>query len=196
MARLSRRALLGGALGGIFFGWSRALLGGVPYGQSDEPLRACTREAEAANGEISLAITHLLFAWDALSRGDLASSRLHTHQALNLLEGPGGEHYDDAYEGPQDGVGAQVHARRLLECLQQAAPGADYVLAAENVLFFLEAAIVHASGALGRLDSKATAIRELREAQGLLMAARGSREERYRPSEGGTRTILAWLEDL
>ncbi|GEM_PF-4865575 len=156
--------------------------------------------ARAALEQISQGITHTLFAWSALQRGDTASGITHIHHVLNILEGPQGEHYDPAFGGPEegigDGMGALVHARRLLEQIEALPGGGDYRIAAENVLLFVQWARARALSAreLAPRD-EAEAVLELRRAQGMLMAARGSREEKSRPTEGGVRTLLAWLED-
>jgi hypothetical protein len=120
---------------------------------------------------------------------------------INIIEGPQGNHFDPTYGGPNegigDGVGALVHAKQLLETLRSADRGEDYLVAAENAVLFLEWATSRVLSALEFLDvDEDEAVAELRRAQGLLMAARGSREEKNRPTEGGARTILAWLEDL
>ncbi len=171
----------------------------------DGALQAIYEEAEAALEQLSQAITHTLFAWSALARGDTPGGLVHIHQVLNILEGPQGEHYDPAYgtpeEGIGDGVGVLGHARRLLERLERAVEewgdGGDYRVAAENVLLFTQWARARVLSALELAPKdEPEAVLELRRAQAMLMAARGSREEVWRPTEGGVRTILAWLETI
>jgi hypothetical protein len=177
---------------------------GLPLNSAQAPddhLQELYFQTEASIEQISLALTHTLFAWGALRRGDGESGRTHIHYVINIIEGPQGEHFDPAYGGPDegigDGVGALVHAKRLLERLQSADRGEEYLVAAENAMLFLEWATSRVLSALELLDvDEEEAVAELRRAQGLLMAARGSREEKNRPTEGGARTILAWLEDL
>lgn len=200
---ISRRiglALLG--IGALALGADLPLLP-VSARAPEDPLQELYIQTEASIEQISLALTHTLFAWSALRRGDDESGRTHIHYVLNIIEGPQGEHYDPSYGGPDegigDGVGALVHAARLLEELQSADRGEDYLVAAENAVLFLEWATSRVLSALELLDEEGDeegAVAELRRAQGLLMAARGSREEKNRPTEGGARTILAWLEDL
>jgi hypothetical protein len=167
--------------------------------QGDE-LQVVYETAEAALKQLSQAITHTLFAWSALSRGDAPSGIAYSHQVLNILEGPQGEHYDPAYgtpdEGVGDGVGALIHAQKLLELLESSPLGSDYRIAAENVLLFTQWARARVVSALELAPiDEAEAVLELRRAQAMLMAARGSREEVWRPTEGGVRTILAWLAE-
>jgi hypothetical protein len=156
--------------------------------------------------ETSQAITHALFAWSALTRGDVDGGKAHAHHVLNIIEGPQGPDYDASYgglsQGIGDGVGALVHAQTLLDLLNRNPPensGTNYQIAAENVVFFLQTAVTHVLNALSSMKNGQptdTAIQELRQAQGLLMAARGSQEEKDRPTEGGARTIMAWLAGL
>lgn len=166
----------------------------------DDELQAVYEAAEAALEQLSQAITHTLFAWSALSRGDTPSGVTDSYQVLNVLEGPQGEHYDPTYgtpdEGVGDGVGALVHLQRLLERLEGSPLGRDYRIAAENALLFTQWARARVVSALELAPvDEAEAVLELRRAQAMLMAARGSREEVWRPTEGGVRTILAWLEE-
>lgn len=184
--------LLGGA------GIERATA--VVFQTERRSVEAARETAQAALEQISQGIIHTLFAWSALRRGDTASGIAHIHHVLNILEGPQGEHYDPSFGGPEegigDGVGALVHAQRLLEQIEALPGGEDYRIAAENVLLFVQWARARVLSAreLAPRD-EAEAVLELRRAQAMLMAARGSREEKSRPTEGGVRTLLAWLED-
>lgn len=200
MERKIKLVLRCGLLIWILIGWTGSLQASRHEGLAQDQLQLLREVTEAATGQISPAITHTLFAWSALSRGDAAAAETHAHHAINIIEGPEGEHYDASYGGPKegigDGVGAWVHAQRLFALLEQTPQGSNYLIAGENVLLFLEAAISHELGALEQMKSDpAAAMGELRQAQGLLMAARGSQEEKDRPTEGGTRTILAWLSE-
>jgi len=203
MRRWSNVAVLSGLL--MFLGWTGSILSqGSQTIPSDsyQPFKDAT---QATVDQTSEAITHALYAWSALSRADLDGGKTHAHHVLNIIEGPQGSDYDASYGGPAqdigDGVGALVHAQQLLNMLTQAPPensGTSYQIAAQNVVFFLQAAISHVLNALSSLKIGQTdaAVQELRQAQGLLMAARGSQEEKDRPTEGGARTILAWLATL
>lgn len=198
MTRKIKLVLRCGLLIWMLVGWAGSLQASRHEGLAQDQLEQLREVTEAATGQISQAITHTLFAWSALSRGDLAAGDTHAHHAINIIEGPEGEHYDASYGGPKegigDGVGAWVHAQRLFALLEQIPQGSNYLIAGENVLLFLTAATSHALSALAQMKSDpAAAMGELRQAQGLLMAARGSQEEKDRPTEGGTRTILAWL---
>ena len=200
MMRKMKLMLLCGLLIWILIGWAGSLQASRHEGLAQDQLQLLREVTEAATGQISQAITHTLFAWSALSRGDVAAGDTHAHHAINIIEGPEGEHYDASYGGPKegigDGVGAWVHAQRLFALLEQTPQGSNYLIAGENVLLFLTATISHELGALEQIKSDlAAAMGELRQAQGLLMAARGSQEEKDRPTEGGTRTILAWLSE-
>lgn len=187
---------LSGLLGYLLFGGLGPSFG--HGGDSTELIVVIREETEAAIEQISQALTHTLFAWSALRRGDLSGGETHAHHVLNILEGPQGAHYDPSYGGPEegigDGIGAQVHAEHLLELLEGWSEGSSYLVAAENVSFFLEEAVPLTLEALKELKAD-EAVRKLRQVQGMLMAARGSREEIHRPTEGGARTILAWLEE-
>jgi len=197
---MTRRRITIWVLSGL---WAYLLVGGLGpsfgHGEdSTEWIAVIRKETEAAVEQISQALTYTLFAWSALRRGDLSGGETHAHHVLNILEGPQGAHYDPSYGGPKegigDGIGARVHARSLLELLEQWPEGGSYLVAAENVSFFIDQAISLTLEALGDLKAD-EAVRKLRQVQGMLMAARGSREEVHRPTEGGARTILAWLEE-
>jgi len=115
-----------------------------PRQDGEGPLQAVYEEAEAALEQLSQAITHTLFAWSALARGE-------------LLE-------------------------RLERAVQEWGDGGDYRVAAENVLLFTQWARARVLSALELAPKdEPEAVLELRRAQALLMAARGSREEVWRP---------------
>ena len=151
-------------------------------------------------GEIGLALSQVMFAWTKVNIGDTTSTS-HIHSALNILEGVNGANYDPEFARPA-GLGALPVANMLAASLRELnqPPGAvDYEVAAENIITFIQLAIDRSLNALQSLDTDndtMKAAEELRLAQALLMAARGAREEKDRPTEGGARTIKAWLEDL
>lgn len=194
----ARWALLGvllifGLLGGFGTGYA------VQHDQlTQEQIDELHQETEGALEQISEALTRTLFAWDFLQRGDGESAKTFAHEVLNIIEGPQGEHYDPAYAGPVgDGVGGLTHAERLHELLKGLPQGGDYVIASENVVLFLKWAVGNVLSALERFEAdRIEAIKALRRAQGMLMAARGSREEMDRPTQGSARAILAWLDEL
>lgn len=206
MGHWTKLGFLAGLLAYLLLSWTGSLLAlgyqGVPA-DTYQPLKDA---AQATIDQTSAALTHTLFAWSALDRGDGDGAKTHAHHVLNIIEGPQGSDYDASYGGSDqgigDGVGALVHAQRLLDLLNQSpqeAKDVNYVIAAQNVVFFLEAAVSHVLSALTAMKNgqpAAAGVQELRQAQGLLMAARGSQEEKDRPTEGGARTIMAWLADL
>jgi hypothetical protein len=162
--------------------------------------------AEAAVGQISQALTSILFAWSKIQVGDMESAKTHAHQALNIIEGKDGMDYQPEYTKPEDGfndsTGALAYALQLLDKLQgatQNSAGSDYVVAAENSVVFLQATLPHILKALDLMASAGAKLddimMEFRQSQGLLMAARASQEEKDRPTEGGVRSILAWLNE-
>ncbi len=183
--------------------WTGVILGQGNQTAPAESYQSLKDVTQATIDQTSEAITHALYAWSALSRADADGGKVHAHHVLNIIEGPQGPDYDASYGGPAqgigDGVGALVHTQQLLAMLNQNPPennGTSYQIAAQNVVFFLQAAISHVLNSLKSGQSTDTAVQELRQAQGLLMAARGSQEEKDRPTEGGARTILAWLATL
>lgn len=202
--RWSRRGWLIGLLVAVMLGG----LGGLSVSQWSSPSQETVRELEQhATGVVeqtSEALTYVLFAWDALHRDDIEGGVTNAHRALNVLEGPEGEHYDGAYgnadDGVGDGVGALVHAERMREIIDGMSQGTDYQMAAENVDLFLQWAAGNLNKALQEIEGESiepdAAGGFLRQSLAMLMAARGSREEVDRPTQGSARAILAWLEEI
>jgi hypothetical protein len=159
---------------------------------------------EATIDQISEGLTHVLFSWTSARGGDLMTTQQRVHLALNILEGPLGPNYNEAYGGFQegfgDGIGAIPHANRLMAeiiKLNQNPESIDYIPAASSVIDFLGYAVDHLIITLEMIDAESPQplliIDEIRTVQALLMAARGAEEERDRPTEGSARAILAWL---
>jgi len=159
------------------------------------------RDANEVIEEINLALTQTLFAWTQINLGGGGDARDLIHEVINIIEGPDGDNFDPQYGRPSggQGEGALPAAARLLGGIRQieSMPGSsDYVIAGENIVQFLELAVERALIALNELEGNLErASEELKLMQGLMMAARGSVEEKDRPTEGGARTIKAWLED-
>lgn len=168
---------------------------------SDETLRELETQTEDVIAQSSEALTYVLFAWDALHRDDHEGGTTNAHRAINVLEGPDGEHYDGSYgdsdNGVGDGIGALVHAQRMRAIIDDMSQGTDYQMAAENVDLFLQWAVGNLLSALDQLGAdQAAAETRIRQAQAMLMAALGSKEEVDRPTQGSARAIRAWLEEL
>lgn len=169
---------------------------------SDETIQELETSATGVVEGTSEALTYVLFAWDALHRGDTEGGVTNAHRAINVIEGPEGEHYDGSYGTAEDdvgdGVGALAHAQRTREIIDGMSQGTDYQMAAENVVLFLQWADGNLVKALERIEAGDTeaAGSHLRQSLAMLMAARGSREEVDRPTQGSARAILAWIEEL
>ncbi len=200
-----------GFLCGLFFlllaGWSSLPLEGQVQPQPQQQRTELIKTAEDAIGQISDALSSVLFAWSSARLGDFSSAKTHAHQALNIIEGRDGPNYDASYgtpeEGVGDGTGALNHVTEMLSILRVMdldPQSPDHVIAAENAIVFLQAAVTHLTRALDKINSSrpqqdAVAL-ELRETQAMLMAARASQEEKDRPTEGGVRSIWAWVKGI
>ncbi len=170
-------------------------------GATDETLQNLKTQTNDTIAQTSEALTYVLFAWDALQREDIEGGMTNAHRALNVLEGPDGEHYDPSYgdsdDGVGDGVGALVHAERMRAIIDDMSQGTDYKIAAENVDLFLQWAVGNLAKALdGAEDDPESAAQHVRQAQAMLIAALGSREEVDQPTQGSARAILAWIDNL
>jgi len=189
---------------GVLIALSLSGLGAISVSQwgsvSDERIEELERQTRGVIAQTSEALTYALFAWDALHRDDVEGGVTNAHRAINVLEGPDGDHFDasygDADDGVGDGTGALVHAGQMRAIIDAMSQGSDYQMAAENVDLFLQWAVGNLLKALEAIegDREAAALR-VRQAQAMLIAALGSREEVDRPTQGSARAILAWLEE-
>ncbi|MBI1730341.1 hypothetical protein HY229_00390 [Candidatus Acetothermia bacterium] len=204
MKHKSRLGLLGGLFVVFLMGWAGLSLEGQSPAQQQK--NELIQTAQSAVGQISQALTSILFAWSKIQVGDMESAKTHAHQALNIIEGKDGLEYEPSYTKPEDGftdsTGALPYTLQLLDKIKgatQNSAGSDYIVAAENSVVFLQATLPHILKALDLMASAGTRVDdimvEFRQSQGLLMAARASQEEKDRPTEGGVRSILAWLNE-
>lgn len=190
---------------GLLIGLALSSLGTISMSQwgsvSDETLQELERQTTDVIAQTSEALTYVLFAWDALHRDDIEGGVTNAHRVINVLEGPEGEHYDASYgtsaDGVGDGVGALVHAGQMRAIIDDMSQGTDYQMTAENVDLFLQWAVGNTLKALQTMeDDQDAAENRIRQAQAMLIAALGSREEVDRPTQGSARAILAWLEEM
>ena len=190
---------------GLLIGLAISGLGAVSLSQwgsvSDETLHELEQQTKDVIAQTSEALNYVLFAWDAVHRDDIEGGITNAHRAINVLEGPEGEHYDGSYgdsdDGVGDGVGALVHARQMRAIIEEMSQGTDYQMTAENVDLFLQWAVGNILKALETMqDDQDAAENRIRQAQAMLIAALGSREEVDRPTQGSARAILAWLEEI
>ncbi len=197
-----RRWTRRGLIIGLLMGLALSSLGTISMSQwesvSDETVQKLKEDANAVIAKTSEALNFVLLAWQALNLSDdVEGSIANVHRAINILEGPDGDHYDDAYGDANPSTGALRHAQQMRALIEDMAQGTDYRMAAENVDLFLQWAVGNLVKALDAVDSDPeAATQRVRQAQAMLIAALGSREEVDRPTQGSARAILAWLEGM
>ena len=200
--RWPRRSLLIGCVVALALSGMGAITLSQWESASDAQLQELKTQTTGVITQTSEALTYVLFAWDALHRDDTEGGVTNAHRAINVLEGPNGDNYDGSYgdadDGVGNGVGALVHAQQTREIIDGMSQGTDYQMAAENVDLFLQWADGNLLKALEDIDAgdADAASRHLRQSLAMLMAARGSREEVDRPTQGSARAILEWLENI
>ncbi len=120
----------------------------------------------------------------------LAEVRLNARQTLNIMVGRDDPGFDSNVPNLGDGVGLLNHINRLSRALSALTPARELRITADNMRFFAGAAVDLLKGAL-EIEQAERARRQVRLAQGLLLAARGAPDDL--PSEGGARTLLSFL---
>jgi len=116
--------------------------------------------------------------------------QVQAHQVLNVAVGKADASFDTAVPNLGDSTGLLTYAKRLGRVLEQNPDFHEYQLTLDNIRFFVQAATEVLKATL-KLRDPNSARRQIRIAQGLLLAARGTPGDL--PSEGGVRTLLALL---
>ncbi|MFB6285038.1 MAG: hypothetical protein ABEK03_00460 [Candidatus Bipolaricaulia bacterium] len=203
MSRMSRRRWIRrGLIIGLLIGLSLSSLGTISMSQwgsvSDETLQNLQEHANAVIAKTSEALNFVLLAWQALNLSDdIEGSIANVRRAINILEGPNGDHYDDSYGDSDSSTGALEHAQQMRDIIDDMSQGTDYKMTAENVDLFLQWAAGNLVKALKAVEDDAeAAARHVRQAQAMLIAALGSREEVDQPTQGSARAILEWVESI
>jgi len=197
-----RRWIRRGLIIGLLIGLSLGSLGTISMSQwgsvSDETLQNLDDQANAVIAKTSEALNFVLLAWQALNLSDdIEGSVANVHRAINILEGPNGDHYDDSYGDSDISTGALGHAQQMRAIIDDMSQGTDYKMTAENVVLFLQWAVSNLVEALKAVEDDAEAAAgHVRQAQAMLIAALGSREEVDQPTQGSARAILEWLERI
>jgi len=143
--------------------------------------------AETVVSQLDLAVQQSAFG--AFS-ATLAEVRLNAHQTLNIAVGRNDPGFDASVPHLGDGVGLLTHINRLSRALHALAAARELRITADNMRFFVGAAVDLLKGAL-EIEQAERARRQVRLAQGLLLAARGAPDDL--PSEGGARALLSFL---
>ena len=83
--------------------------------------------------QLDVAITHANLALNSTTLNDVF---LHTHHAINIIEGPSGANYDASFGDPGDGQGVFLHAtdRKHSGFAASAAPGDTVINTRANLV--------------------------------------------------------------
>lgn len=129
--------------------------------------------------QIGTALEHTMLARNSDNLDDL---RTHTHHVINIIEGEGGDNFDDSFGNPGDGLGVFTHAQNAAAHGQlaiNAAPGDNIV--AENAELVIESSNNVETWATQARDQALTVLNEeslniaktlLNTVEGRLIAAR------------------------
>ncbi len=122
---------------------------------------------------------------------NVAEAHQQARTALNIAVGQGDASFDTTVPNLGDGVGLTGYVRRLNRAFEAAPDLEAFRVTWDNIRFFVTVGTEQLKLAL-RQDGLEAARRQIRVAQGLFLAARGTPGDL--PSRGGVRTLMALVQ--